>query len=259
MRISVNCPSYKRPEVKTLKYLPFCKVWVAPEEAEAYRKANPNATIVVCDEGVQGNVARVRNHILDREFADGVDAVVMVDDDMQGCYTFAGTKEYPYKNRLIEPSEFLEWVEKYSEMCEQLGFKEWGMNCNYDARSYHTMRPFSFKSFIGGPFTCFLNNPLRYDESLPLKEDYDMVIQQCNKYRGILCVRFAHYVVKQSVNAGGCAAYRNREREEQQLNALIRKWGSRIVHRDTTNKGHTDKDRVYGDYNPIIKIPIKGI
>ena len=32
MKISVCCPSYKRPIVKTLKYLPFCKVYVDDEE-----------------------------------------------------------------------------------------------------------------------------------------------------------------------------------------------------------------------------------
>ena len=32
MNISVCCPSYKRPIVKTLKYLPFCKVYVDGSE-----------------------------------------------------------------------------------------------------------------------------------------------------------------------------------------------------------------------------------
>ena len=30
MQISVCCPSYKRPKVETLEYLPFCKVYVDP-------------------------------------------------------------------------------------------------------------------------------------------------------------------------------------------------------------------------------------
>jgi hypothetical protein len=40
----------------------------------------------------------------------------------------------------------------------------------------------------------------------------------------------------------------------QQLNALKRKWGGRIVKEDTySNK----KDRKHKDYNPQIHIPIK--
>ena len=44
MYISVNCPSYKRPKVETLDYLPFCKVWVCETEAEAYRAENPGVS-----------------------------------------------------------------------------------------------------------------------------------------------------------------------------------------------------------------------
>ena len=36
MKISINCPSYKRPKVETLKYLPFCKVWVDNKEYDDY-------------------------------------------------------------------------------------------------------------------------------------------------------------------------------------------------------------------------------
>lgn len=43
MNISVNCPSYKRPKVETLDYLPFCKVWVDEDEYPAYKEANPDA------------------------------------------------------------------------------------------------------------------------------------------------------------------------------------------------------------------------
>ncbi len=32
MRIAVACPSYKRPKVKTLDYLPYCEVFVDGKE-----------------------------------------------------------------------------------------------------------------------------------------------------------------------------------------------------------------------------------
>lgn len=48
MKITVCSPSYKRPKVKTLEYLPFCRVYVAPEEAEDYQKHNPGADITAC-------------------------------------------------------------------------------------------------------------------------------------------------------------------------------------------------------------------
>lgn len=71
MQISVCCPSYKRPKVETLEYLPFCKVYVDGKEFDEYKKQNPGATIIKCKDGVQGNLCRVRNYIIDEEFRGG--------------------------------------------------------------------------------------------------------------------------------------------------------------------------------------------
>ena len=40
--------------------------------------------------------------------------------------------------------------------------------------------------------------------------------------------------------------------------ALIKKWGGQIIKIDETNKGLTKKEKIF-DYNPIVKIPIKGV
>ena len=61
-----------------------------------------------------------------------------------------------------------------------------------------------------------------------------------------------HYDCKQSAQAGGCATIRNYKREEEQLKLLQRKWGSDIVQIDKRSKKIMD-------YNPIIRIPIKGV
>ena len=69
-----------------------------------------------------------------------------------------------------------------------------------------------------------------------------------------------HYYVKQSIQAGGCATYRNEDRERQQFEALQKKWGSDIVKRDSSDKSNkATKAKRREDYNPIIKIPIKGV
>ena len=261
MKISVNIPSYKRPIAETLKYLPFCKVWVDHKEFDEYRRNNPAADIIACPEGIQGNVSRIRNYILDKEFEAGVDCVIILDDDIQYIGTWKeGEKHFGYVHEILSASDFMAWAEKYATLCMEFGFKEWGLNCNYDKQGYRQYTPFSTTQFIGGPFQAFLNNPLRYDENLPLKEDYDMLIQQCNKYRGALRLNAWHYSAKQSKQAGGCAAYRNEQREKEQFEALQNKWGSEIVKRDSGNKSHTlKKTKKREDYNPIIKIPIKGV
>ena len=260
MNIAVCCPSYKRPEVKTLDYLPFVKVYVDGSEYDEYCRKNIDANIARCDDGIQGNVARVRNYILDTEFRNGADAVCIMDDDVHNVSCFKVDKEtnYGYVHDPIKAEEFMEFLEKYTLLCDEWGFKLWGVNCNKDNMTYRHCTPFSTTSVILGPFSVHLKNEIRYDLSLPLKEDYDLFIQHMNRYRGVLRLNFAHYDCLQSENKGGCATIRNRKREKEQFEMLQRKWGSQIVREDRTNKGKTKKVKVF-DYNPIIRIPIQGV
>lgn len=261
MKISVNCPSYKRPKVETLDYLPFCKVWVDNKEYDDYIKANPKYkdNIISVPDGIQGNVCRIRNYILDKEFEKGIDVVCIIDDDMNGIYYFENENGKAYNKKIVNQDEFVQFLEKYSVMCEELGFKLWGVNLNQDALSYRQYSPFSTNSVILGPFSCHLRNNIRYDVNLPLKEDYDLAIQHLNKYRGILRLNKFHYNCKQSKQAGGCATYRNYQREEEQLKLLQKKWGKEIVKIDNVKNSNMKKEKKELDYNPIIKIPIKGI
>ena len=261
MRISVNCPSYKRPKVETLDYLPYCKVWVAEREYPAYLEANPEFrdNIISVPNEVQGNLCRIRNYILDKELPEN-DVVVIVDDDLQYMERFEPKGTFGYDRVRIDADEFLWMVERYTILCDDFGYKFWGVMCNADAMAYNQARPFATISYIGGPFQAFLNgNPLRYDERLPLKEDYDMTLQNCNMYRGCLRVNKIHYYAKQSKQAGGCATYRNLEREKEQLELLRKKWGSKIVQNDIADNLNQKKQRRTLDYNPVIKVPIKGL
>lgn len=261
MKISINCPSYKRPKVETLDYLPFCKVWVDNKEYGDYIKENKEFknNIISVPDGIQGNVSRIRNYILDEEFKNGVDVVVIIDDDMKGIYHFEGTKQYCYNKIKVAAEDFIQFIEKYSIICDELGFKLWGVNLNQDALSYRQYSPFSTNAVILGPFSCHLKNEIRYDEKLPLKEDYDLAIQHLNKYRGCLRLNKFFYDCKQSKQAGGCATYRNYEKEIEQLELLQEKWGSKIVKIDKVKNNNQKKKSKRIDYNPIIKIPIKGI
>lgn len=262
MKISVNAPSYKRADnVLTLDYLPFCRIWVDEGEYKDYKRNYPDADIVACPKGVQGNLCRVRNYILDEEFRRGMDVVLIINDDLNCIRHFVYNEEdcFGYEPVVVRADEFMFFLEKYSLLAMEFGAKFWGVNCNFDNMAYRHGTPFSTRSYIGGPFQCFLKgNRCRYDENLPLKEDYDMTLQQLNLERVVLRVNAYHYLCKQSENKGGCAAYRNRDREKQQLYALQKKWGGKIVKIDNSNKGGTKKVKKL-DYNPIIRVPIKGV
>ena len=256
-KIVVCIPSYRRPKVKTLEYLPNARVYVDESEYSDYVNANhEGADIVSCPTGVQGNVARIRNYILDEEFGNGADIVCIVDDDMTGVYFWEGLKEHKVE-------DFDAFLYKYSVMAQDMGVYLWGININQDAQNYREYSPFSFLSFIGGPFGVFINNGggLRYDEKISLKEDYDMTLQHLNKFRRVLRVNKFFYKVKQSEQAGGCATYRSIKRELEQLELLERKWGRKIVRRDKNDRsiGSKRANAKQIDYNPIIKVPILGI
>ena len=262
MKISVNVPSYKRPDdIKTLQYLPYSRIWVDGSDYDSYKKSNPNAEIIKCADGIQGNLCRVLNYILDEEFKRGMDVVLILDDDIRYIERFEVSEitGYGYERYKLDADEVLQMIEKYSIMAKDLGAKFWGLNINPDQRCYHHNTPFSTKSYIGGPFRCHLKGSrCRYDERLFFKDDYDMTLQQLNMERVVLRVNAYHYICEQSTNKGGLAAYRNRDREYEQCEMLIKKWGGHIFKYDETNKGHTSKEKKL-DYNLIMKIPIKGV
>ena len=241
-KILFFAPSYKRPDdVITHKYLPFVTYVVAEFEADKYLANNYKVWVV--PDKAQGNLCRIRNHILDNAKSK---KVIIVDDDM----SFIG-RWNQQKAKKLNADEVFEFSENAFNLCNDLNIKYWGMNLLPDKGAYREYTPFSFTNYIGGPFQAFNDLDLRYDENLPLKEDYDLSLQVLNKYRKTLRFNAYHYGVKQHINKGGCADYRTKKREEEQFFLLQKKWGNKIVTRDKSSKGW--------DLNPIVKIPIRGV
>lgn len=258
----VACPSYRRPVVETLKYLPETFVFVAESEYEAYRDANPKANLAKVPDRVQGNLCRVRNWILD---AYPNHIVVLIDDDLQ----WLGYYEGGVRHVLDTPDRVARFLWKYSLMAMELGVVLWGININSDPQCYREYTPFSTISYISGPFMAHVKTDIRFDESLPLKEDYDFSLQVLNKHRKVLRVNKFHYATRQGGSsssalkgqAGGCAAYRSLEAERNQLLLLQKKWGEEIVQLDDleSSRNHRSEKVRNFDINPVIRIPIQGV
>ena len=251
--VSVCIPSWGRPDVRTLRICPSARLYVDAGQAEEYRMRNPSAEIVECAPGIHGNIARVRNHILRTEFGRGAAAVCMMDDDISSIFCWHATPDgYGYNKRRLSGDGFLAFVEKYTALAEELGFSLWGMNCIPSNRAYRHGTPFSFENIVLGPFSCHLSSDFLYDETIPLKEDYDIFLQHIERERGVLRLNFAAYENGASeLKKGGCSGQRNKAEEKRQFIDLQRKWGGAIVTRDR----HAMK--AY-DINPIIRNPIEG-
>jgi hypothetical protein len=235
-------PSFKRAETAiTQKYLPFCKYVVAEFEAEEYLKKGHDIWIVPND--AQGSVSKIRNYILNNSKSK---KIVMLDDDMSHIGRWNNQKI-----KKLNAEEVQEFCENGFNIADDLNIKYWGLNLLPDKGAYREYTPFSFTNPILGPFQAFNDLDLRYDEKLPLKEDYDLSLQVLNKYRKTLRFNAYHYSVKQHTNTGGCANYRTKKKEEEQFKLLQKKWGSQIVKKDSNSKGW--------DLNPAIKVPINGV
>lgn len=268
VKIAVASPSYRRPFCRTAQYLPQTRIYVDGSEVEQYEKANNgNGVVVRCADGVQGNLPRVRNYILDTEFNEnGADIVVMMDDDVSQIGMFKPNPEtgFGYEKFLITKENFEEFILYGSLLCQEWGFGMWGVNHNEDKLLYRHFVPFRTTVPSVGQFMVFVKNELRFDENLPLKEDYDMALQQINKYRGVLMLSFAWVNGDFGNLSGGTAVRRNQAREQEQFRLFKKKWGSDIV--IGTNK-HTkaNHDGVAQGYineydfsHPRLKIPIEG-
>ena len=255
--VTICAPSYRRPRgVDTLKYLPGARIYVSRDEAREYRAANPGADIVAVDPKHQGNVCRIRNHILDREMVGGR-AVLIVDDDLQGIWRW----ERLERKRLETEADVRAFLARYTALCREWGCPSWGVNVNSDGQVYREQTPFSLRSYVGGPFMVHVKHSCRYDERLPLKEDYDFTLQLLNRYRRILRVNAYYYLTLQMAQPGGCATYRSVDAEREQLAVLQRKWGSDIVRADSlaSSRNHLTKKKRNYDVNPIIHPPIAGV
>lgn len=247
--MKIYAPSYKRADgVKTHKILPNVIYCVHEFEADTYKEKGYN--IEVMPDSIRGNIARVRNYILDNYITD---KGLIVDDDLEGLKRWDMKAGKPVQIN-IENAE--EWIEHGFMMCEESGARLWGINILGDKGSYREYTPLGFTSTVSASFMGFVNNELRFDERLPLKDDYDFCLQNLNKYRKILRFNYASMVKKDHGNLGGCADYRTMSREYDQLKLLQKKWGNKVVKFDTTQRGK--KKRTF-DLNPIIKAPIKGV
>ena len=203
MKVKIFAPSYKRP-VKSITQLKYPEVKLVVKESEAEEYIENGNDIVVCPDSAQGNLCRIRNWILDNLY-DDADCIVLLDDDCKAIGRWENQKKYVFNQ-----DELLEFCERQSILCDDMGFKFWGLNCMTDKGSYREYTPFGFIQYTGGPFQAHLkDSEIRYDEELPLKEDYDITLQHIKKYGGCFRVNYAHYDVKQAEQEGGCATYRN--------------------------------------------------
>lgn len=231
--------SYNRSDrVVTRKLFPGSIIFTGESQLELYRE-RCGGDVEAYPDSLLGNTAAFSNFIMDWAF-DRDEEFLLLDDDIKELVVFE--LDGPYA---MDREYAMAVIQDGFRMCRELGARMWGINVASDPRFYHAWKPFGLHTPVLGPFAGFLRNPLRYDERLPHKEDYDMFLQQLRKYRKVL--RFDKYCYQcDHISPGGLATYRTHDSEREQNLLLQKKWGSHIVRLDKRGR----------DINPILRSPI---
>lgn len=236
----IYSPSYKRHDTCISHHLfkPDTFTYVVREEEEyLYRPLGVDLKII--PEGKVKCISTTRNWILDNR---DEDHIVTVDDDMKAMYWILRRERVELNQDDIDHQ-----IKNGFQMAEDLETGMWGVQVNADPMTYSTKYPFLLNKPILGPFTGILDQELRYDESLPLKEDYDLFLQMMQKYRKVLRFEYLAYLVDHQKLAGGCQTYRTVEAEKENIRLFKKKWGDKIIR---------DNERNPDSINMRIRLPI---
>lgn len=214
----VAIPSKGRAgKVPSQKIIPSAQVFVPDLEVDAYRAAGTRNVRAVPDDVL--GITRTRNWILDN-----VDDpwVVFVDDD---------AKRVGWWHLLDTRGEFLplsesEWLAvwfRLFELAYDLDYRVWGTSTDGDKKSVYTYRPLIFHTYLTAS-CCGIRNEtgIRFDESFPVKEDYEIGLRCIKEDGGIVGARFICWGNSHWQDAGGCREYRTQQMEEDAIRRLMR-------------------------------------
>ena len=168
------------------------------------------------ESGSESNLVNSRNFALDHAFGRGR-ICVQLDDDLERV-------RIRNTNTEVSPQEAIDhMVEKFNQ-CQGV----YHMGVSPTTNDYFIKTDFSKNLFMPACMTLTKPTPLRYDERLTLKEDYDYCLQHTTKYG--VTLRYHHYLwcFKAKTNDGGCQNYRSSEEEQRCIRIIRRKWGDKV-------------------------------
>jgi hypothetical protein len=214
--ILIAVPSKGRPgRVRTQKVFPSCKVYVPALEAPAYRRAGARHVVAVPDT-VRG-ITATRNWILR---STKCRRVVMIDDDP----TIQGYIKFFLRNTMkiaLDEAQWLGEFRKIFEVTEQLNYRIWGVN-NGATRAFYPFFPFRFRSHVTGSCMGIVNDGRTYfDESFPVKEDYELCARCIKEDGGIVSAQYLIWVNEHWDTPGGCTDYRTHSIERDCIRRLL--------------------------------------
>lgn len=193
--------------------------WVIPEEDDvAYAEAGVSADRMIYDQG--RGIAAARNLAISHAASFTLDALcVQVSDDLTSISrlsTFGGPRrssKYNMRDALADLTGALSYHDAYLAGCSPTA------NAFYASERVHR------KAFIVGDLIAIrTDTPLRFDERLSLKEDYDYTLQHYTTHGRVARCDYLLPAFRHRTNPGGAVAYRTAELEQEAITLLKAKW-----------------------------------
>lgn len=208
-------------KVKTAAVLPNCTLFVPKAEAADYSRHYRN--VIAVPDDVRG-ITKTRNWILDNA---GDKWVVMIDDDVK-CAGWTELKGNCSARRSFTEAVWLDEFRKLFELTEDMQYRIWGIATQSALRSIYPWSPILFHSYITGSCMGIVNNGIRFDESFPVKEDYEICLRCIKEDGGVVAARFIYWENSHWSDDGGCKTYRTQEMEETCIRQLVAKYPKQI-------------------------------
>lgn len=252
--MNVIIPSYKRShDLKGKDYFFMAKYCVPESQFNDYIKVLNEDRIIIIPDDQDGDIIKKRNWILKNIPR----PLIMIDDDVESIGYYEnrkGENNGDHKKKTLDKKLLLSFFEQSFSMCEELGFKMWGLSQNEDNRIYKEFLPFSFNKISLGPFQGHLDHDLIFDSRVGTKDDYDMALQQLNEFKGIFRWNKFHYLCDHGDNKGGIVSYRSKDKEIEYCKNIMIKWGKKIISYRIPPQKITDLLNAKS-----VNIPIKGV
>ena len=210
MNYAVCIPSKGRAGiVSTTQFFNSVYLFVPEDEVKEYRVyEKAGHKVIGVPLSIRG-ITATRNFILDWVKEQGFKYHIQIDDD----------------------KDWIDWlITRFFILIEDMGVYLWGLSLGPDKKFYREYSPFSLVSVIGANLFGIKDNPIRFDERLKVKEDYDYTLMHLYRYGRVVRSNKYGVKVKHYSNRGGCVSYRTAEVEEEAYRILRKKWG-KIVKR----------------------------
>jgi hypothetical protein len=211
-------------KVKTTEILPYAKLFVPENEVGSYVKFHGMGAVVGVPNSVAG-ITKTRNWILENC---GHTDVVMVDDDVkqQGWVQMLSAKS---KHRKMNGEEWEVESRKLFEVTRQMGYRLWGVATQSAPRSVYPYKPFLFHSYVTASFCGICNESgIRFDESFPVKEDYELNLRCVVEDGGVVAARYIYWENSHWTDDGGCKDYRTQKMEKDCIDRLKARYPSMV-------------------------------